>query len=87
MVGLGVFLQADNTAGRAGTAPVQPVTVGVQTVLDVVGIDADAVGLAKFLRVVPGVDFQLDELKVVVIALVAKDAVRNFVEQRPIGDI
>ena len=60
----GGFLQAFVAAGRAGAAAVQPVAVGVQAVLDVVGVNLVAVSCSQIAGRFPGGDFQLKQREV-----------------------
>ena len=76
---LRVALQADDAAGRAGGALVQPVAVGVEAVLDVLRVDLNLVLLGDGPGALPGVHLQPHQLEVAAVGAVAQIGVPDLV--------
>lgn len=57
MVGAAIGLQTTTGAGGAGRALVEPVAVGVQAVLDVIGVDVLAEAFGQAFGFFPGLNF------------------------------
>ncbi len=82
-VGGAGLLKAMDPAGRAGTALVQPIAVGIQAVLDVVVINMRVVAFGQASGGLPGSCLHHEQLKVRFVGGVSKDGVAQLVEQRP----
>lgn len=75
-----VGLQAVGAARRAGAAPMQPIAVSVQAVLDVVGTYNNSVAAADFCRLGPSQALHFQKFKITAVAGVSQQAVGQLVQ-------
>lgn len=73
-----IYLQAIEHAGGAGAAGIQPVSVGVQAVLNVVFVDGDSKFTGKFSGSLPGFYLEHEQTKIVLICGMATLSVTNL---------
>ena len=83
VVGFGILLQRYAAAGGAGTAAVQPVTVGIQAVLDMAFMNPHIQASSKRFGFFPSSYFHSKQFKITQIVGMAQYCVAGFVQQRP----
>ena len=75
------LLQALSAALRANAPSVNPISIAVQTILNMVFIDRNAKVIGQFFSFLPGHNLQFEQLKVRSVRTVVKKCVASFMQQ------